>query len=166
MKAGSKHFPKSHRKQQIITTTDTVLKEVGATDFTVDQIVDRSGVAEGISYKYYKSKDDILAEVSVKALELLLDYFKTALQKEKNLPEATKGLIMAYYHYYLDHPRYFELILYMERPDFNSSIRNYLVISRELRDFFTKHIENCQAANVIKKDVDATYCTYMIWGSL
>jgi AcrR family transcriptional regulator len=165
MIAKAKHFPKLDREQQIIKAADHVLKEVGAHDFTVDKIVAYLGVAKGTIYKYYKSKDDILAEVSVEALKLLLDYFKKAVEKEENLLEATKALIMACYQYYLSHPKYFELIIYMERPDFNSSIKSYLGISQELKNYFTEHIRNCQSAGVIKEDLNATYCTYMIWGS-
>jgi len=161
----SKHLPKLDREQQIIYAADIVLKEVGAHEFTIDRIVAYLGVAKGTIYKYYKSKDDILAEVSVEALKLLLEYFKTAVENAMDLLEATKALIMACYQYYLSHPKYFELIIYMERPDFNSSIKNYLAISRELRNYFTAHIKNCQRAGVIKNDLDATYCTYMIWGS-
>lgn len=165
MKISSKHLPKLDREQQIINAADTVLREVGAHDFTVDRIVDYLGVAKGTIYKYYKSKDDILAEVSVKAIKLLMDHFKLAVKNEKDLLEATKALIMACYEYYLKYPKYFELIIYMERPDFNSSIKNYLMISRDLRNYFTEHISNCQSSGVIKKELNATYCTYMIWGS-
>ena len=165
MKANSKHLPKLDREQQIINAADHVLREVGAHDFTVDRIVEYLGVAKGTIYKYYKSKDDILAEVSIKAIKQLMDYFKSAVENEKDLLEATKALIMACYEYYLAHPKYFELIIYMERPDFNSSIKNYLMISREMRNYFTEHISNCQSSGVIKKELNATYCTYMIWGS-
>jgi AcrR family transcriptional regulator len=165
MKAKSKHLPKLRREQQIINAADNVLRNVGAYDFTIDRIVADLGVAKGTIYKYYKSKDDILAEVSVKALKLLLDYFKMSVENENDLLKATKALIMSCYQYYLSHPKYFELIIYMERPDFNSDIKDYLLISRELRNFFTEHIINCQLAGVIKKELNPTYCTYMIWGS-
>jgi AcrR family transcriptional regulator len=47
-----------------------VLQEVGVNNFTIDQVVDYLGIAKGTVYKYFKSKDDVLAEVSVKALNL------------------------------------------------------------------------------------------------
>jgi AcrR family transcriptional regulator len=160
-----KHFPKQDREQQIIDAADYVLRTVGAHDLTIDKIVAHLGVAKGTFYKYYKSKEDVLAEVSVQALNILLNHFKAAAEKEKNLLKALNALIMACYEFYLSYPKYFELIIYMERPDFKSVVQNYLSTSLALRNYFTEHLIKCQSAGLIRKDLDTTNCTYMIWGS-
>lgn len=161
----TKHLPKSQREQQIIDAADRVLTEVGAHDFTIDKVVAHLDVAKGTIYKYYKSKDDILAEMSVKALRVLLDYFKKAEKKESEPLAALREMILAFYKYYLKYPRYFELFLYMERPDFNSDTQNYLNISLQIKNYFTDYLVKCQTAGFIKKDIDPSYCTYIIWGS-
>ncbi|CAM3741447.1 TetR/AcrR family transcriptional regulator [Mucilaginibacter galii] len=161
----TKHLPKLHREQQIIDAADHVLTNAGAQNFTIDKVVAHLGVAKGTIYKYYKSKDDVLAEMSVKALKILLDYFKAAVEKENEPLEALQALILAFYKYYLKYPKYFELFIYMERPDFHSNIQGYLSISLELKKYFTEHLIRCQSAGLIKKDLDPSYCTYMIWGS-
>jgi AcrR family transcriptional regulator len=159
-----KHLNKLSREQQIIDAADQILKEVGAYNFTIDQVVARLDVAKGTIYKYYKSKDDILAEVSVKALSLLLAYFEKAVASKADLLDATKALMMSCYEYYIDNPQYFELIIYMERPEFSSNIKNYVLISHKLRNYFTGHIMNCQVTGLIKKDLSPIYFTYIIWG--
>jgi AcrR family transcriptional regulator len=161
----TKHLPKLDREEQIIEAADHVLTNVGAHDFTIDKVVAHLGVAKGTIYKYYKSKDDVLAAMSVKALRILLDYFKAAVEKENEPLKALQALIMAFYKYYLKYPKYFELFIYMERPDFHSNIQGYLSISLELKKYFTEHLVKCQLAGLIKKDLDPSYCTYMIWGS-
>jgi len=165
MSTKTKHLPKLFREKQIVDAADHVLTSVGAQDFTIDKVVAHLGVAKGTIYKYYKSKDDVLAEMSIKALQILLDYFKAAVEKENDQLEALQGLIMAFYKYSLKYPKYFELFIYMERPDFNSNIQGYLSISLELKKYFTEHLIRCQSAGLIKKDLDPSYCTYMIWGS-
>jgi len=165
MSKKTKHLPKLDREEQIIQAADHVLTNVGAHDFTIDKVVAHLGVAKGTIYKYYNSKDDVLAAMSVKALRILLDYFKAAVEKENEPLEALQALIMAFYKYYLKYPKYFELFIYMERPDFHSDIQGYLSISLELKKYFTQHLVNCQSAGLIKKELDPSYCTYMIWGS-
>jgi AcrR family transcriptional regulator len=160
-----KHLLKTDREQRIISAADYVLTNVGALDFTIDKVIAHLGIAKGTIYKYYKSKDDVLAEVSVKALNILLDYFKAAIEKENDLMKALQALIMAFYKYYLKYPKYFELFIYMERPDFSSNIQNYLNISSELKNYFTDYLIKCQSAGLIRKDLNPSYCTYMIWGS-
>ena len=165
MRASSKHLSKHRREQQIIAAADIVLREVGANNFTVDQVVEQLEVAKGTIYKYYKSKDDILAEVSVNALKLLLDYFKIAVENQKDGLEATKAVIMACYQYYLSHPQYFELIVYMERPDFRSDVKSYTQASADLSNFVIEHIKDCQAKGTMKADLNPLYTNYIIWGS-
>ncbi|MVN91365.1 TetR/AcrR family transcriptional regulator [Mucilaginibacter aquatilis] len=161
----TKHLPKSQREQQIIDAADKVLEEFGAHDFTIDKMVSHLSVAKGTIYKYYKSKDDVLAEVSVKALNVLLDHFKAAEKKRHDPLTALREMIMSFYRYYLMYPKYFELFIYMERPDFSSNVQSYLDISLEMKNYFTDHLKKCQAAGVIKSDLDTSYCTYIIWGS-
>ncbi len=165
MITGNKHLPKLQREQQIISAADRVLGEVGAHDFTIDKMLAHLDVAKGTIYKYYKSKDDVLAELSVKALQVLLNYFKAAEQKENDPLTALQEMIMAFYRYYLKYPKYFELIIYMERPDFKSDIQSYLNISLEMKNYFTNHLIKCQSAGLIKPHLDPSYCTYLIWGS-
>lgn len=165
MRVKNKHLPKPDREQQIINAADYVLTNVGARDFTIDKVVAHLGVAKGTIYKYYNSKDDLLAEVSVKALNILLDYFKAAVEEENDMLEALKALILALYKFYLKYPKQFELFIYMERPDFSSNVQNYVNISLQLKNHFTSYLVKCQSAGLIKKDLDPSYCTYMIWGS-
>ena len=128
-------------------------------------MVEQLEVAKGTIYKYYKSKDDILAEVSVNALKLLLDYFKIAVENQKDGLEATKAVIMACYQYYLSHPQYFELIVYMERPDFRSDVKSYTQASADLSNFVIEHVKCCQAKGTMKADLNPLYTNYVIWGS-
>ena len=165
MSISRKHFSKETREQQIIAASDFVLQEVGANNFTVDQVVEHLSIAKGTVYKYFKSKDDLLAEVSVKALNLLLNYFKLIISSNPESPKVTEEIIMSCYQYYSDHPKYFELIVYMERPDFNSEIKNYIATSQALSNLIINHIKNFQEKGIIKKELDATYCNYIIWGS-
>ncbi len=165
MNLGVKHHPKSDREKQIIDAADYILTKVGAQDLTMDKVVAHMGVAKGTLYKYYKSKDDVLAEVSVRALSVLFDYFKTAAKTENEPLKALQEMIMAFYRYYLEYPKYFELFIYMERPDFKSNVQGYMNVSLGIKDYFSAHLVQCQTAGLIRKDLDPSYCTYMIWGS-
>ncbi|UEG51432.1 TetR/AcrR family transcriptional regulator [Mucilaginibacter daejeonensis] len=120
MIAKHKHLPKATREQHIVDAADRVLLNVGVHDFTIDKMVTYLDVAKGTIYKYYKSKDDVLAEVSVKALHVLLKYFTQAEVKEQDPLMALRKMIMAFNRFYLEHLVYFELFIYMERPDFKA----------------------------------------------
>ena len=60
---GRKRETPELRKQQIIAAADLVLLEVGIERFTVDQVIEKAGIAKGTVYNYYKNKDEMLAEL-------------------------------------------------------------------------------------------------------
>ncbi|PRX54859.1 TetR/AcrR family transcriptional regulator [Flagellimonas meridianipacifica] len=153
------------KQKQIINAADSVLLEVGVIDFTVDKVVEHLGIAKGTVYKYFESKDDLLAEVSTKALNQLLNYFKLS---ERNTPkgiEQTRNILMSVYHYEQDYPRYFELLVHMERPDFSTTAESYLSISHLLQTFFTEHIQRQIDEGFIKPTVNPLISNYFCWGS-
>ena len=165
MSPQKKHFTESTRKQQLITAADAVLLKEGVVDFTIDKVVDHLGVAKGTFYKYFKSKDDILAEVCSKALHQLLNYFKLS---EKNSPESiesTRAIIMSSYYYSEDYPQYFELIVHMERPELDFDVNAHKEASKKLQDFFSGHIEKQQEKGIVRKDISPLLANYFCWGS-
>ncbi|MBL3658787.1 TetR/AcrR family transcriptional regulator [Fulvivirga sediminis] len=153
------------RNQQIVSAADLILRENGVKNFTIDKVVDYLGIAKGTFYKYFVSKDDILAEVSVKALSLLLNYFKLSQRPGEISIENTKAFILASYAFSQDHPEYFDLIIYLERPEFRSEVDGYKKISDKINQFVIDHLDSQKKNGVIRKDIDSVYGTYVIWGS-
>ena len=153
------------KQKQIVNAADTILLEVGVNEFTVDKVIEHLGIAKGTVYKYFESKDDLLAEVSTKALNQLLNYFKLSERNTPNGIEQTRNILMSVYHYEQDYPRYFELLVYMERPDFNTTAESYLSISHMLQIFFTEHIQRQIDNGFIKKTVNPLISNYFCWGS-
>lgn len=165
MSTGAKHLSPESRKKQILVAANMVLQEVGVNNFTIDQVVDYLGIAKGTVYKYFRSKDDVLAEVSIKALKLLLNYFELSDQDKDGGLKNTKAIMMSCYKYYENEPKYFELIVYMERPEFKSDVVGYKTVSAALSEFMTNHIARQQKNGVMKIDMDAKYANYIVWGS-
>ncbi len=160
-----KHLTPSIRRQQIINAADVVLQEVGVNDFTIDKVVEYLGIAKGTVYKYFESKDDVLAEVSAKALNQLLNYFKLSEQNSPEGLEKTKAIIMSSYHYSIDYARYFELIIYLERPEFHSFAQNHKKVSLDLQVFFADHIKEQKQKGYVRNDIDPLMTNYLVWGT-
>ena len=165
MAVPSKHLSKVTREQQIITAADFVLREVGAKKFTIDKVIEYLGIAKGTVYKYFKSKDDLLAEVSVQALRMLLNYFKLSQSESVQGLNKTKAIFFACYAFSKDHPEYFELLYYMERPEFKTEAINYKKTSTAITDFVINHLEAQKKDGFIKKQVDSNYASHVMWSS-
>ena len=165
MESSQKHLKSHLRREQIIIAADTVLQTVGVTDFTIDKVVEFLGIAKGTVYKYFETKDDVLAEVCTKALHQLLNYFKMSERNSPDGPQKTKAIIMSCFHYNTDYPRYFELIVDLERPDFKTTAESHRKASEDIQNFFIDHIEKQKANGYFKKNVSALMMNYLCWGS-
>ncbi|WP_422106521.1 TetR/AcrR family transcriptional regulator [Winogradskyella sp.] len=160
-----KHTKSILRKEQIINAADIVLQNVGVNDFTIDKVVDYLSIAKGTVYKYFQSKDDVLAEVATKALHQLLNYFKMSERNSPKGPQQTKAIIMSSYHYSIDYARYFELIVYLERPEFKTNSESHKKASKGVSEFFVEHIERQKAEGFFKRDLNALLMNYICWGT-
>ena len=165
MVTGSKHLTAVQREQQIINAASNVLKNVGVKNFTIDKVIEYLDIAKGTVYKYFKSKDDLLAEISVEALRMLLNYFKLSQSEAVEGLNKTKAIFFACYSFSKDYPEYFELLYYMERPEFKTEAISYKKTSTAITDFITNHIEAQKKDGFIKKQVDSNYASHVMWGS-
>ena len=153
------------RKSQIIAAADYVLLEVGIDRFTVDQVIARAGIAKGTVYRYYKNKDEMLAELCGKALQLLLETFTKATEAVPSYIDKIKAICHSHYDYTRTYPAYSDLISYMERPEFDIHIQSYLNISYAITDYVVKMVREGQEAGEIKKDLDPHVLTYVAWAT-
>jgi len=161
----AKTTSKESREDAILRAADAVLLDVGVQNFTIDQVVDYLGVAKGTFYKYYQSKDDILTAVGIKALRLLLSYFKAS-SSDLSLGHAIfKSIIMSCYEYQKVNARYFELLVYMERPGFASDHPKFFEVSHAVSEYITGLIEALQKDGVIRADIDKMDMNLTIWGT-
>ena len=151
------------RKSQIISAADLVLLEVGIDRFTVDQVIEQAKIAKGTVYNYYKNKDEMLAELGTKGLDIMQQYFVDATQAHENSVDKVKAMCLACYEFYERYPRYFELVSYMERPDFNINIQGYLKLSYEFQKFTSDIVITGQKRGEIKQSLEPTMVNYIIW---
>ena len=159
-----KETPES-RKSQIIAAADLVLLEVGINRFTVDQVIQRAGIAKGTVYNYYKHKDEMLAELGFKSLRLLRDSFAAGTAKHDSAIHKVKAICHACYQYYMRYPKYFELIAYMERPEFQINTQEYIRISEEIQGLTEGIIKQGQAQKEIRHNLNSTMANYILWAS-
>lgn len=165
MKTGSKHQSAEMRRQQILAAANLVLIEVGIEAFTIDQVAERANIAKGTVYKYFKSRDEILAEISVKAVSLLMESFKSRSANHTHSVEKLKAICWASYRYYQTHATYSELLAHIERPDFNIDIHEYVKISQSIQDFCEDIIVEGQQKGEINPSLNPQLLVRVVWAT-
>lgn len=153
------------RKLQIMAAAELVLLDGGIDAFTMDQVVKKAGIAKGTVYNYYKNKDAMLAVLGAKALELLKIRFEAETEQYERSIDKIKGICRACYAFYQEYPSYFELISYMERPEFDINSSGYLGLSQQLQEFTHDIIASGQERGEINPKLNAQMVHYILWAS-
>lgn len=160
---GSKHQSEGTRRQQILLASDLILLESGLEGFTVDQIADKAGIAKGTIYKYYKNKDQILAALSIKAVSLLQDKFKQRAALHRSSLDKIKAICLENFHFNREYPHYYNLISFIERPEFELETEDYQKISSSIFDFVVEILKDGQARGEIKAELKPEVVDYILW---
>ncbi|MEM8894940.1 MAG: TetR/AcrR family transcriptional regulator [Bacteroidota bacterium] len=153
------------RRSQIIAAADLVLLEIGIEHFTVDQVIERAKIAKGTVYNYYKNKDEMLAELGYKALSLMHSLFYQAIMESEESINKLRAICTSSYDFYQLYPQYFELISYMERPDFKINTHDYVKISHNITDMVNRVVVDGQEKGEIRQSLAPEMITYIIWAS-
>ncbi|MEO1050526.1 MAG: TetR/AcrR family transcriptional regulator [Bacteroidota bacterium] len=151
------------RKNQIVAAADLVLLETGIERFTVDQVTERAKIAKGTVYKYYDDKDGMLTELGYKALSIMRKLFQEAIDNNEHSIDRVKAICKSTYKYYTMYPQYFDLISYMERPDFKIGTGDYLKLSEEITEMVVRVLREGHEKGEIRATLDPQMITYIIW---
>ena len=67
---------KENRKDLILKAAENVMTQHGLYGLSIEAIAEETELAKGTIYLYFKSKEEILSILTIKARELLLNEFK------------------------------------------------------------------------------------------
>ena len=165
MKKNKHHSPET-RRQQILLAAEIVLLKEGIENFTIDQVISHAQIAKGTVYKYYKSRDHLFAEMSVKSVEMLFTSFKSAIVGIDSNIEKIQSVIKACYQFYRNYPQYYGLLNYFERAEINlNEKQQYMEISMQLQVFIENIIDEGKSSGEITTSVSAKFIDFIIWSS-
>jgi len=159
----NKHQTPKIRKQQILLAAELVLLKDGLQNFTIDQVISHAQIAKGTVYKYYKNKDQLLAELSIKSTSMMFLAFKDSVKDKSNSIEKIRAVCMACYKFYAENPQYYSLLNYFEQQGNQDEREEYLKISLELQQFIEQIIDEGKAAGEIRPELETKSVDFILW---
>jgi AcrR family transcriptional regulator len=98
----------------IFKAAEDLLLAQGYNATTIDQIARQAGVSVGSVYVYFKSKQRLCLALLDKALEAQERHLLEAIDPAEDPVTTLRRLGRAYLRFFLDHPRYFRLLMFLE----------------------------------------------------
>ena len=162
----SAEAPAVDKRRQILDAAITVFARQGFNACRVSDIADEAGVAYGLVYHYFKSKDQVLNELFTERWSLLLAAIEEvdgqSLTGREKL-DAVAGFIIDSYRY---EPELMKVIIVEVTRAANSFGRTHLPEIRRAYDLIAKIVADGQRAGTFRRDVDPEFASMWFYGAI
>ena len=158
--------PAADKRRAILDAAIRVLARQGYHGTRVSDIADEAGVAYGLVYHYFGSKDQVLNELFTERWSLLLQASEQV-DREGGTPReklsAIAGFIIESYRH---DPELMKVIIVEVTRAANSFGRTHLAEIRKAYDAIAKIVADAQASGEFRDDVDPDFAAMWFYGAI
>jgi TetR/AcrR family transcriptional regulator len=109
-----KQLEKENRRELILKAAEKVMQAKGLHGLNLDLIASETQLAKGTIYLYFKSKEEILSFLTIKARILLYNDFQKINVKNISSIEKLKAIVKCNYLFYKKNSLYYDLFSFYE----------------------------------------------------
>ncbi len=156
----------SDKRRAILDAAIRVFARQGFHSARVSDVAAEAGVAYGLVYHYFDSKDQMLNELFSERWSLLLDAIRQAdadLETPQEKLEAAAGFIIESYRH---NPELMKVIIVEVTRAANSFGRTHLPEIRQAYDAIAKIVSDAQAAGEFRDDVSPDFAAMLFYGAI
>jgi AcrR family transcriptional regulator len=158
--------PPVDKRRQILDAAIRVFARQGFHATRVSDIADEAGVAYGLVYHYFRSKDEVLNELFVERWSLLLaaieETDKTGAAPREKLAAVASFIVDSYQH----DPELMKVIIVEVTRAANSFGRTHLPEIRRAYESIAKIVADGQQAGAFRDDVDPMFASMSFYGAI
>jgi TetR/AcrR family transcriptional regulator, fatty acid metabolism regulator protein len=158
--------PPVDKRRQILDAAIRVFARQGFHATRVSDIADEAGVAYGLVYHYFRSKDEVLDELFVERWSLLLaaidEADRTGETPRAKLAAVASFIVDSYHH----DPELMKVIIVEVTRAANSFGRTHLDQIRRAYESIAKIVADGQEAGAFRRDVDPTFASMSFYGAI
>jgi TetR/AcrR family transcriptional regulator, fatty acid metabolism regulator protein len=158
--------PPVDKRRQILDAAIRVFARQGFHATRVSDIADEAGVAYGLVYHYFKSKDEVLNELFVERWSLLL----AAIEETDRTGDAPRAKLAAVATFivdsYVHDPELMKVIIVEVTRAANSFGRTHLTEIRRAYQSIAKIVADGQAVGAFRDDIDPMFASMSFYGAI
>jgi TetR/AcrR family transcriptional regulator, fatty acid metabolism regulator protein len=158
--------PPADKRRQILDAAVAVFARQGFHATRVSDIADEAGVAYGLVYHYFRSKDDVLNELFVERWSLLLTAIEDADRAggpHRERLAAVAGFIVDSYRF---DPELMKVIIVEVTRAANSFGRTHLSEIRRAYEEIAKIVADGQRNGAFRDDIDPLFASMSFYGAI
>jgi TetR/AcrR family fatty acid metabolism transcriptional regulator len=155
------------RRRQILDAAVRVFARQGFHGCRVSDIADEAGVAYGLVYHYFRSKEEVLDTLFLERWDVLVATIDEVAAREDMAPRAQLHVIASFIvDSYRHDPDLMKVIIVEVTRAANSFGRTHLAKIREAYDGIAGIVQRAQAQGTFKSDVTPQYAAMAFYGAM
>ena len=159
-----KQIEKENRRQVILDAAESIMRANGVHGLNVDLIAAETQLAKGTIYLYFKSKEEILAELTLKSRNLLFQEFKQATDTNESPIEKLKALVTANYRFSKSNPLFYDLVSLYEVNSQLVETAELQTASNNITHLVMDIAEEARKNGSLNPNIDPLHFTMCMWG--
>ena len=156
----------AERRRQILDAAVRVFARQGFHTCRVSDIADEAGVAYGLVYHYFRSKDEVLDTLFLERWNVMLDAIREVdarpIPAREKLHEVASFIVESYRH----DPDLMKVIIVEVTRAANSFGQTHLPEIRRAYDLVAEIVSDAQAKGEFRDDVDPNFAAMVFYGAI
>jgi TetR/AcrR family transcriptional regulator, fatty acid metabolism regulator protein len=155
------------KRRQILDAAIRVFATRGFHACRVSDVADEAGVAYGLVYHYFGSKEEILNTLFSERWQVMLDAI-AEVDRRREVTARDKLYLVASFiiDSYRHEPELMKVIIVEITRAANSFGRDHLAKIREAYDMIAQIVEKAQREGVFKRDISSDFAALMFYGAI
>ena len=158
--------PPIDKRRQILDAAVRVFARQGFHSTRVSDIADEAGVAYGLVYHYFKSKDEVLNELFSERWSLLLAAIEETDREGPSPREKLAAVATFIIDSYRHDPELMKVIIVEVTRAANSFGRTHLPEIRSAYESIAKIVADGQEEGAFRRDIDPTFASMSFYGAI
>lgn len=156
---------KQMRKQHILDSAEKVMGERGIHKLSIAAVAKEASLAQGTLYLYFKSKEDMLAHITLKARRSLLNCFYESIQGKENPLEEYRAILLANYTFYQQNRLHYDLVSFYEGSKELVETPQMAQASQNINALVISILDRAKNQGLVKSSINATQVALISWGA-
>jgi AcrR family transcriptional regulator len=159
----------AERREEILDAAQTLFAQKGVHAVSTRQIAEIAGISQPALYAYFTTKDDIAAELCVRAFAILGQRMADARVGYTPTPENFERCLRVYIDFGLDHPDAYRVAFMLEKSVDGSFLQKTgdrpMIAGKQVFQVFVEMVGELHAKGRMAGD-DAMAATQALWAGL
>jgi len=158
--------PPADKRRAILDAAITVFARQGFHSARVSDVAAEAGVAYGLVYHYFDSKDQMLNELFSERWALLLEASQEMRRSDASPRDKLAGVASFIIESYRHEPELMKVIIVEVTRAANSFGRTHLPEIRQAYDLVAEIVSDAQASGDFRDDVDPAFAAMLFYGAI